>query len=192
MLENWLNITQQNWTFWIAGLFALFEFFKTGVKAWDWIFERFKIETKGMRSRREDKERIRKTEKAIEEIKETTKRNGEMFDNHEQQALDRFAEIKTEIIDELVKLHDKIDGQAVVIEENRKESIKTDCVMLRDRLNGGMKYFSQNKDENGNVHIKLSDYETMNGLFEEYFSKGGNGPFQKMYEEEFVHFIIDR
>lgn len=192
MFENWLNITQQNWTFWIAGLFALFEFFKTGVKAWDWIFERFKIETKGMRSRREDRERLRKTEKAIEEIKETTKRNGEMFTEHEHQAVDMFAEIKTEIIVELNKLHDKIDGQAVVIENNRKESIKTDCAILRDRLNGGMKYFSQNKDEEGRVHIKLSDYETLEALFQEYFSKGGNGAIQRMYEDEFIHFVIDR
>ena len=85
-----------------------------------------------------------------------------------------------------------MDEQANIIEKNNEASIKTDCAVIKDRLNGGMRYFSQNKDENGNVHIKWSDYEILDDLFKEYFDKGGNGPIKRMYEEEFLHFIIDR
>lgn len=48
------------------------------------------------------------------------------------------------------------------------------------------------KDEYGNVHISLGDYEVVNDLFQKYFAKKGNGAFRKMYEDEFQKFIIDR
>ena len=64
--------------------------------------------------------------------------------------------------------------------------------MLRDRISSGMKYFSKNISVDGKVHISLSDYENMNALFQEYFSKNGNGAFKKMYHDEFERFIIDR
>jgi hypothetical protein len=46
--------------------------------------------------------------------------------------------------------------------------------------------------EDGKVHISMSDWENMNALFQEYFAKHGNGAFKKLYDEEFVHFTIDR
>jgi hypothetical protein len=88
-------------------------------------------------------------------------------------------------VKELNKLHDKID-------EQKEANDKTDCTILRDRISSGMRYFSKNVDAEGKVHIAFSDYVNMDALFQEYFAHGGNGVFEKMYEEEFIHFIIDR
>lgn len=191
-MEEWLALTEYNWTVWVVGLIMLAEFAKVFFTYKDLIFKNLGIKTKGMLEKEEFNNRLRQAEDSIEEIKETSKQNVDMLINHEQQILEQFTNIRDEVVNELNRLHDKMDEQANVIEMNNKESIKTDCAMLRDRLNSGMRYFSQFKDENDNVHIKLSDYEILDGLFKEYFKKGGNGPIKRMYEEEFIHFIIDR
>ena len=191
-MDKFIALTDYNWAFWVAGLFALLEFAKWLYSLKEFVFEKIGIKTKGMLKREEYEERLKKVENAIEEIKETSKHNVNMFLDHERQVVDKFTDIKNEIVSELNKLHDKVDSQSQEIAANRKESDETDRAMLRDRLNSGMRYFSQNKDEQGRVHISLADYETLDGLFAKYFSKKGNGPFEKMYKDEFKKFIIDR
>jgi hypothetical protein len=115
-----------------------------------------------------------------------------MFIQHEKQVVSQFVGIRDEIVIELNKLHSKMDKQQDEIEKNNEANNKTDCAMLRDRISSGMRYFSRNIGDDGKVHISLSDYENMDGLFQEYFSKHGNGAFKKMYKDEFEHFIIDR
>ena len=173
-MDEWEIITQYNWAFWVAGLFALFEFFRWAVGGLEWLGKTFGIETKKMRKTREWKERLEKVEKAIEEIKKTSESNVNMFLNHEKQVVDRFEGIKDMILVEL------------------QATAETDRAMLRDRIASGMRYFTQNMDEEGKVHISFSDYENMEALFQRYFARGGNGTFKKMYETEFQKFIIDR
>ena len=180
-MDEFEIITQYNWAFWIAGLFALFEFFRWAVGGVEWLCKTFGIETKKMREARKWQKRLNETEDAIKEIKETAKHNVEMFLDHERQVVEKFTGIKEEIVEELAKLHEKMDEQK-----------ETDLVILRDRIASGMRYFSQNKDEDGNVHISFSDYENMEALFRQYFLKGGNGAFKKTYDTEFQNFIIDR
>ena len=180
-MEKLSIITEYNWVLWIAGLFALVELFRWAFGSVEWICKKFGIETKGMREKRKWQDRLSKTEKAIEEIRETSRQNVDMFNG-----------IKDEIIGEIGKLHDKIDEQKEEMIATNKANIKTDRAMLRDRIAGGMRYFSQSKDDDGFVHIGFSDYENMEALFREYFEKGGNGAFKKMYETEFRNFIIDR
>lgn len=191
-MNKWIEITEYNWAFWIAGLFALFEFFRWAYGGVEWLCKTFGIETKAMREKRKWSKRLENTEKAIVEIKDTSKHNVEMFLDHERQVVEKFTGIKDEIVVELNKLHDKIDEQHEEMNATNQANIKTDCAMLRDRIAGGMRYFSQNRDEDGNVHISFSDYENMDALFREYFAKGGNGAFRKLYEAEFQRFIIDR
>lgn len=191
-MDEWISIKEYNWAFWVAGLFALFEFFKWAVTGVEWVCKKFGIETKNMRQRREWNQRLTDTESGIKEIKETSKRNVEMFLDHERQVVEKFTGIKNEIIEELNKLHNKIDEQQAEMNATNKANAKTDRAMLRDRIASGMRHFSQNKDEDGNVHISLSDYENMEALFQQYFAKDGNGTFHKMYADEFQHFVIDR
>ena len=191
-MDKWIVITEYNWAFWVAGCFALFEFFKWTYSGVEWLCKTFGVETKGMREKRKWQERLAKTEKDIAEIKDTSKHNVEMFLEHERQVVEKFTGIKEEIIEELNKLHGKIDEQKEEMNATNKANIKTDRAMLRDRIAGGMRYFSQNRGDDGEVHISFSDYENMDALFREYFAKGGNGAFKKMYEMEFQKFIIDR
>lgn len=112
------------------------------------------------------------------------------------------AEIKalTERIDSFVATVDqqytaimeKVDAQQERLEQLDEEGKQRDIALLRDRISGGMRYYSKNKDEHGNVHISLSDYENMESLFQEYFKAGRNGTFKQMYENEFQKFIIDK
>ena len=78
------------------------------------------------------------------------------------------------------------------MKRNKISNDKTERAMLRDRISSGMRYFSKNVGEDGKVHIAFSDYVNMDALFKEYFEHKGNGPFKKMYEDEFLHFVIDR
>ena len=183
-MEEWGVLTEYNWTFWVAGLFALLEFGRWVYSTKEFIFEKIGIKTKGMLKREEYEKRLKKVEDAIVEIKDTSKHNVNMFLDHEQQVVSKFTAIKDEIVLELSKMHEKMDEQA-------RESDKTDRAMLRDRLNSAMRYFSQNKDEQGRVHISMGDYETLDGLFQEYFKKHGNGAYKKEYAA-FNGFIIDR
>lgn len=152
----------------------------------DFLFKKLGIETKKMREERAWKKRLEKAEKDIEEIKNTSKRNVDMFLDHERQVVEKFTGIKDEIVSELGKLHDKMDEQQEQLGRYEKEG------KMRDRISGGMRYFTQNADEDGNVHISMSDHENMESLFKEYFSAGGNGTFKQMYENEFKKFIIDK
>ena len=178
--------------FWMAGFYALVEFFKWLVTSREFLLKKCGIKTKKMLEQEEREKRLKATEAAIEEIKDTSKKNVDMFLNHERQVVEKFVNIRDEIVKELNRLHEKMDAQKEEYDKNNERSRETDCVMLRDRIASGMRYFGQNKDEKGRVHISLSDYENMEALFQEYFSKNGNGAFKKMYEAEFQKFIIDR
>lgn len=180
-MNEWIAITEYNWERWVLGLLIIFAFFKWAVTGLEWFCQKFGFETKGMREKREIRERLAATEKAVEEIKDTSKHNVNMFIEHEHQVVAKFTGIRDELVDELSKIHAKIDAQK-----------ETDKAILRDRIASGMRYFSQNRDEDGNVHISFSDYENMEALFREYFAKGGNGAFKNVYETEFKKFIIDR
>lgn len=194
-MEEWINLTEYNWAYWVAGLFALIEFFKWVVKLLsglhEWIFKKIGVETKKMREKREWEKRLKNAENAIIEIKNTSKQNVEMFISHEKQVVEKFVDMRDEIVNELSRLHDKIDEQKAEMDKTNRANDKTDCAMLRDRIGSGMRYFSKNIGADGKVHISLSDYENMDALFKEYFAKHGNGAFKKMYEDEFKHFIID-
>ena len=184
-MDKWVVLTEYNWAFWIAGLFALFEFFRWAYGGVEWLCKTFGFETKKMREAREIQERIKKAEEAIEEIRETSKKNVEMFLEHERQVIEQFSDIRDEIVTELSRLHN-------TMEKTNEANNKTDCAMLRDRIGSGMRYFSKNIGADGKVHISFSDYVNMDALFQEYFAHDGNGPFKKMYEDEFKKFVIDR
>lgn len=184
-MAEWVALTEYNWAFWIAGFFALAEFFRWLFSFKDWLFKSLGIETKAMREKREWNKRLEKAESDIEEIKNTSKHNVEMFLEHEKQVVEKFVGIRDDIVSELNKLHDKL-------EKTEKEGKKRDRAFLRDRISGGMRFFCQNKDEDGNVHISVGDHENMEDLFKEYFDAGGNGTFKQMYDNEFKKFIIDK
>lgn len=88
-------------------------------------------------------------------------------------------------------LEKRLDEQRALIDSLDSTGTKRDQALLRDRILSGVRYFSQNKDLNGNVHIELHDYENMDSLFTEYFLSGGNGTVHKIYENEFKNWIID-
>lgn len=89
-------------------------------------------------------------------------------------------------------LVEKIDKQNNKLEILDRDGKQRDCALLRDRIIGGMRFFSQNTDERGKVHIAVGDHESMSQLFTEYFNCGGNGTVKQMYENEFLKWIVDR
>lgn len=195
-MEEWINLTKYNWAYWVAGLFALLEFIRWAVKPImavnEWLLKRVGIKTRKMLKREEDERRLKATEEAINEIKEVSRENVEMFLEHERQTLDKIGVFKNEIVAELGRLQDKIEEQRAEMDKTNEANNKTDCAMLRDRIGSGMRYFSKNIGSDGKVHISLSDWENMNALFQEYFAKHGNGAFKKLYDDEFLKFSIDR
>lgn len=67
-MSEWIKLTEYNWAFWIAGLFALIEFIKWLWSAGEWIVSKFGIETKGMRQKREQSELLVKTAENLAEL----------------------------------------------------------------------------------------------------------------------------
>lgn len=190
-MDNWIKLTEYNWVLWIAGLYALFEFFKTSYSGFEWIISKFGIETKHMRSQREVRERLKNAENDIAEIRETSTKNVDTFLEHERLMSESFVDVKNEIVQEIGKLHDKIDEQHTHLEEIDRDGKRRDCSLMRDRLLSGLRYFSQNRDEHNNVHISMTDFENMSKMFEEYEKAGGNGLVKHLKETEFDNFIVD-
>lgn len=190
-MKEWLNITEFNWILWIAGLFALLEFGKWSWSLIEWFISKIGIETKHMRKEKEIRNKLLKAEVDIAEIRETSEKNVNTFLEHEKMMSESFVSVKEEIVKEIGKLHDKIDNQRVHLEEIDNDGKRRDCSLMRDRLIQGLRYFSQQKDENGTVHISMTDYENLNEMFTEYFKCKGNGVCHSLYENEFKKFKID-
>ena len=178
--------------YWVAGLFALLEMFKWIYTTKDFWLKAIGIKTKGMLQREEYEKRLKNVEVSIAEIKDTSKHNVEMFLEHEKQVVDGITSIKKEIVSELNKLNHKIDEQRDEMNRTNEANRKTQRAMLRADIANAMSQFGENVGPDGKVHISLSDYENLDGLFEEYFSKDGNGTFKRIHEDEFQHFVIDR
>lgn len=190
-MDEFIKLTEYNWAFWVAGLFALIEFAKWVVSVGEWIISKFGIETKGMRSKREVRDKLLNAEKDIAEIRETSVQNVNTFLEHERLMSENFVDVKKEIVQEISKLHDKIDKQHEHLEDIDRDGKRRDCSLMRDRLLSGLRYFSQNRDENNNVHISMTDFESMSKMFEEYEKAGGNGLVKHLKETEFDNFIVD-
>lgn len=108
------------------------------------------------------------------------------------------AEHECEIMKKLDKLSDMLTGIEAKctkleqnIEFNKQKSDEVDRDLLRDRIIGGMRFFNQNKDSDGRVHISRGDHENLSHLFERYFERKGNGTVKQKYNNEFLQFIID-
>lgn len=190
-MDNWLKITEFNWVLWIAGFFALLEFSKWFWTLIEWFVSKLGIETKHMRSKREVRDRLKNAELDINEIRKTAEKNVDTFLEHERLMSESFADVKNEIVQEIGKLHDKIDEQHERLGDIDKENKQRSAAILRDRLIQALRYFSQQKDENGIVHISMTDYENLNEMFAEYFNCNGNGVCHSLYENEFKKFKID-
>ncbi len=190
-MDEFIKLTEYNWAFWVAGLFALIEFAKWVISAGEWVISKFGIETKGMRNKREVRDKLLNAEKDIAEIRETSVQNVNTFLEHERLMSESFVDVKKEIVQEISKLHDKIDKQHEHLEDIDRDGKHRDMALMRDRLIQGLRYFSQNKDNDGNVHISMTDYENLDELFNEYFKCGGNGVCHSLYENEFKKFKID-
>lgn len=190
-MDKIIALTEYNWVLWIAGLFALLEFGKWAWSLIEYYLSKIDIETKSMRQKREYETRLKNAEQAIQEIKEASKNNVQMFLNHEEKIVEKFSSMRDELIIRLDQLDNKFIQQQ---EENNRVNEANDAVdraLLRDRLNGGLRFFSQNVDEQGRVHISVGDHENMEKMFQEYFNKHGNGTMEQRYKKEFKHYIID-
>ena len=86
----------------------------------------------------------------------------------------------------------KMDDQEKRLEQIDEDGKRRDCAILRDRILGGMRYFSENIREDGKVHISVSDHENLDHMFKEYFGCHGNGTVKQMYENEFKNWVVDR
>lgn len=190
-MDKWIQLTEYNWTLWIAGLFALLEFAKWAWGSIEWVISKLGIETKHIRNQKEIRKKLLKAESDIAEIRETSEKNVNTFLEHEEMMSQNFVLVKEDIVKEINKLHDKIDEQHIHLEEIDRDGKKRDCSLLRDRLVQGTRYFSQNRDDEGIVHISMTDYENLSSMFSEYFRAGGNGAIKHIYETEFQKFKID-
>ena len=88
-MDEFIKLTEYNWAFWVAGLFALFEFFKWVWSAGEWIVSKFGIETKVMKRRREEHELLLKTSEGLLELqKKHDKDNNECLRHDDEIRID--------------------------------------------------------------------------------------------------------
>lgn len=164
-MDEFIKLTEYNWAFWIAGFFALFEFFKWGWSAIEWIISKFGIETKGMRKRREQGELLLKTAENLVELQK--KHNN---DNAECVKHDEL------IREDLKNLTDTVNNLAIKFEKMQKKNNETKVKELKDTL---INYY--NKYRVIGEWSKL-EKDAFWELFEDYESRGGNG---------YIHSIVE-
>lgn len=130
----------------------------------------------------------------VNAIKKQQKDNVELFTEHELGVLDKLEELSGKV-SELSQVLKDVNKQCELLEtnleDNKKRNDEVDRDLLRDRILGGMRFFNQNRDERGKVHISRSDHENMTHLFDRYFERNGNGTVEQKYKNEFLKFIID-
>lgn len=108
-----------------------------------------------------------------------------------KRGLEDEASIINNNTEQIKELTETINKLAVCIADIDKDGKRRDRSLMRDRLVQGMRYFSQQTDEKGIVHISMTDYENLNEMFKEYFKCDGNGVCHSLYENEFKNFKID-
>ena len=195
-MDEWINLTEYNWSFWVAGLFALLEFGKWAWGLIEWFISKLGIETKSMNQKKEINKRLKDTEDAIKDIKETSTKNVDMFLEHERKIVANFVEIKDEVVKQLDDLSNKFDEQKSQLEK-RLENIdndgkRRDATIFRDRLLQSHRFYSQRRDSDGIVYLSISEFENLQNMFKEYFAANGNGVIKQIYEQDFLpNFRID-
>ena len=137
----------------------------------------------------QNKADIAEIKQAIVEIKATSKENVELFLKHEKDVVSHIDDVndtmQKTVSEEIEKVNQKLDAHKAAAD-------KTDQVMLRDRLDSGLRCFAQRADEDGIIYVTETEYANMEALFQEYFGKDGNGVFEKAYESEFKKYKISR
>ena len=203
-MNEWNTFTAFDLSYVAAAIFAGLECIKWGANSWDVIYAKciskiiskfgITVETKRMRKRRENEERLANAEKMIGEIQKDSEKTSKMLLDYEQKMENTLKSITTELSQQLNSLNYKIDQQRLQLDarlgEIDAEGKARDCAVLRDRILSAMRYFEQQKDANGEVHISVADFENMNHLFEEYEAAGGNGTIKHLKETEFLKYKI--
>ena len=139
-----------------------------------WIYDLFLKAYKRRRGQEDETTTIVKNTEQIKNLADTIDNLADLL-NKQYQHLDK-----------------KIDEQKERITKINEEGKVRDCSILRDRILGALRYFSKNVDEQGRVHISITEHENIEHLFESYFSCNGNGTVKAIYDNEFKNWIIDK
>lgn len=146
-LKEVIGTSSREWVLWIAGAYALFEFFKHSYICVEWLCKTFGIETKRQRKQKENEKRLNDVEKAIDEIKETSKKNVALFLEHEQQVVGKFTGIRDELVStfvgELKKLRDRMDEQQA---ESEAKAARMRIQRFADELYGNVLHSKEHFD----------------------------------------------
>jgi chromosome segregation ATPase len=191
-MEEFMAVVKENLGYWLVGLYALSESLKKLFNNADFFYKIFKklfpkweIKTKRMIEREQEKERLDNFEKAIAEIKETSKNNVAMFLEHEKQTIDKIGDFKNEIVDKMGGLECKqsemnnnvgsikaeLEGVKKEFEEKNADDWRWDIL---DFFNSSINNRRHYKEEWEHVINQLKKYERYvevheidNGVFEE-------------------------
>lgn len=181
-MDKWIELTEYNWAFWIAGLYALLEFTKWLINVlstvYEWIFRKAGVKTKRMLKREADEQRLKDTENAIKEIKETSRKNVEMFLEHERETIDKIGVFAHEIVVKMdnmeskqSEINDKVAAVKKEFEQKNADDWRWDIL---DFFNSSINNRKHYKEEWEHVINQLKKYENYvethnidNGVFEE-------------------------
>lgn len=171
------------------GVFVLLFAFKGAIILKDWFCERFGIETKKMRERREDHELIRANAEAIKELAEIHKHDNEISNEHDDKLREDFTEFMGEMKYKIEQIaYDRINDREksreiradlagsikIIAEDNEKKGAQIDALImaqkeqLADRINQKYKYYIS---ING---IPEDEYDEFVSLHAAYKGLGGN------------------
>lgn len=155
-MDKWLVLTEHNWAFWVAGLFALFEFFKWVYGAGEWFISKFGIETKHMRKKREEHEILMNTVKKVDVLEEK--------DDAIQQNINNVLSLLKEHIEadnkrtratfrsSLYRMHSDFTSQGFITREGLKTFLE--CGKAYEEAGGDDIYHDKLKPEVMDLEIK--------------------------------------
>lgn len=161
-IRELLNI---NFYVFFLQFFAILFGIKAIVSIFEWLLDKFGLETKNMRKKKEERNLIKQTADNLISLQN-------------QQTEDRKASVQHDkmIKNDLVKLSDTVDGIVITLSEMQKKNNETEIKRLKDSL---VRYY--NKYKNIGEWSKL-EKDAFWDLFNDYEQRGGDG---------FVHSIIE-
>lgn len=192
-------LAEINWFEWfVAGLLLLLGY-KFVITLKDWFYNRYGIETKAMREKREDHELILANTQAIKDLAKLHKKDANVFNEHDDKMKEDLSVFMTEVKADIKRFtENRISdrAQSLEIQKELTDSIKTIVDSQKDRDEQIMALMCGSKELLGNtIDERYEKYINLNGVpqdeIDEFDSiyiayKGLNGNSGRRTKYEYV------
>lgn len=183
-MDNIQALAEIDWFDWFFATILVIIVYKTLVGLKDWFCNRYGIETKGMRQRREEHELLIKTAKNLAELQKRQDEDTKQSIRHDQMIKDDLQKLS----DTVLQIKDEVTLMRTQRDEDKLAEYK-------DKIGESYRFYCTRKysDEEPIPYWNHMEKESLKGLITQYESHGGKNSFvhSKVEPEIEIWKVID-